>query len=314
MGDKSNSQKVFVNESAGVYYLKSDLLLHHPFDVINRLSFKPRADAGEILYNMYRGLDLGEIYNENIKYNRYVQSFDMQVAMKMQTDEFLFAAAQLKEESFSDVVIPLPNPTPIDVRVSEAIARRRSERTYSDGVIRLETLSNLLYYSYGVTGYLDIVLRDGTRLRKPLLASPTAGGLQSIELFFAARKVEGLKTAIYRYNPYKHALEVINDAPDIWDKVISAFPGHPYIIDMQKANLVFLLVAFLYRVKLKYGERGYKLALLDAGHLAQNILVVSAALGIKAVPVAGYYEDEIDALLNVDGVNVTCLHTVVGGV
>jgi SagB-type dehydrogenase family enzyme len=47
------------------------------------------------------------------------------------------------------------------------------------------------------------------------------------------------------------------------------------------------------RVTAKYGDRGYRFLLLEAGHLMQNLCLVSASLGLATVPLGGYLEREI---------------------
>ena len=51
----------------------------------------------------------------------------------------------------------------------------------------------------------------------------------------------------------------------------------------------------------KYGERGYRYILLDAGHVGQNIYLVATALGLGVVGVCGFYDERVDDLLSLDG-------------
>lgn len=45
------------------------------------------------------------------------------------------------------------------------------------------------------------------------------------------------------------------------------------------------------RLVAKYGDRGYRYALLEAGHMAQNILLTCTALRRAAVPIGGFLDD-----------------------
>ena len=49
----------------------------------------------------------------------------------------------------------------------------------------------------------------------------------------------------------------------------------------------------------KYGQRGYRYVWIEAGHLAQNLYLVSGALGLASVALGGFFDDEADALLGV---------------
>jgi nitroreductase len=53
--------------------------------------------------------------------------------------------------------------------------------------------------------------------------------------------------------------------------------------------------------------------LLEAGHLAQNILLVAQAQGLAGQPVCGFYDDRMHDYLEVDGVDEVCLYLLVIG-
>ena len=63
-----------------------------------------------------------------------------------------------------------------------------------------------------------------------------------------------------------------------------------------------------WRSRFKYGLRGYRFVLLEAGHAAQNLLLAATALGLASVPVGGFYDRELERLLQVDGVNESALY------
>ena len=46
-------------------------------------------------------------------------------------------------------------------------------------------------------------------------------------------------------------------------------------------------------MQLKYGERGIRFLLLEAGHLMQNLCLLSASLGVSTLPLGGYFERDI---------------------
>jgi SagB-type dehydrogenase family enzyme len=64
----------------------------------------------------------------------------------------------------------------------------------------------------------------------------------------------------------------------------------------------------------KYGERGYRYALLDAGHLAQNILLCCSSLGLAAMPTCAFADDELNELLGLDGCNEAAIYAIALGV
>ena len=70
------------------------------------------------------------------------------------------------------------------------------------------------------------------------------------------------------------------------------------------------LSAVFWRSRFKYGLRGYRFVLLEAGHAVQNLLLCAAGLGIAALPVGGYYDRRLEALLDLDGVDEAVVYLV----
>jgi SagB-type dehydrogenase family enzyme len=65
-----------------------------------------------------------------------------------------------------------------------------------------------------------------------------------------------------------------------------------------------------WRSRFKYGQRGYRFTLLEAGHLVQNVVLMCAALDLAAVPIGGFYDRPVDMLLGADGVNESIVYAV----
>ena len=61
-----------------------------------------------------------------------------------------------------------------------------------------------------------------------------------------------------------------------------------------------LISAVFNRTVIKYRDRGYRLILIEAGHLGQNISVVSAALGIKSCALGGFIDDKCNEILDLE--------------
>src|SRR5690606_28909750 len=97
----------------------------------------------------------------------------------------------------------LPPPRRIEASFSDVVLNRRSERDFSAEPLTLEHLSTLLHHGAGTTG---TVSGYGYR-RLPLRTFPSAGGLQSPELYVSVQAVSGVPPAIYHYHPLDHALE-----------------------------------------------------------------------------------------------------------
>jgi SagB-type dehydrogenase family enzyme len=82
---------------------------------------------------------------------------------------------------------------------------------------------------------------------------------------------------------------------------------------LEPIALVLVQTAIFQRTAIKHGPRGYRFALLEAGHAAENILLAAAAMGLGTLPWGGYLDDKLNALLGVDGVDETAVHCVLIG-
>jgi hypothetical protein len=57
--------------------------------------------------------------------------------------------------------------------------------------------------------------------------------------------------------------------------------------------LLWILVGDAGRAARKYGERAVRFLLQEAGHLMQNLCLLSTGLGLATVPLGGYFERAI---------------------
>ena len=82
--------------------------------------------------------------------------------------------------------------------------------------------------------------------------------------------------------------------------LLSGLPGLEHSVT--QASACILLVGVLPRIKFKYGERGYRFALLEAGHISQNILLAAESESIGAFSIGGFLDDKLNDMLRLDGV------------
>jgi nitroreductase len=85
-----------------------------------------------------------------------------------------------------------------------------------------------------------------------------------------------------------------------------------YTAALSEAAAVIVLTGISAKSRLKYGERGYRFTLLEAGHIAQNALLTASALMLDACPFGGFIDD-LDRLLGIDGLDEVSLYLVAVG-
>ena len=81
-----------------------------------------------------------------------------------------------------------------------------------------------------------------------------------------------------------------------------------------QAAAVCLLVARPRRATRKYGDRGLRHVLLEAGAIAQQIALACVALGVGSVDSSSFYDDEVHEALSMDGESESVVHLVILGI
>lgn len=190
----------------------------------------------------------------------------------------------------------LPAPRHPRCSLWRALDRRQSRREFHGTVLDPRALATLLDAGYGVR-------------RANHRAVPSGGALYPLELHVAAHRVGEVDAGVYRYDPRRHALEEL-DRRDPWTQLEAACP-FPGLLD--GAAAVLLALAVFGRTRFKYGQRGYRFALLEAGHVVQNVVLAAAALNLPALPLGGFYDAQVDVLLDADGVEESVVYGVVVG-
>lgn len=135
---------------------------------------------------------------------------------------------------------------------------------------------------------------------------PSAGALYPLELYVLAFRVEGAAPGAYHVDPIGRSLARLGPLPDLAGVFVD-----PAVTEQAAALLV--VTALFRRSRCKYGLRGYRFALLEAGHLLQAVLLLAAATGIDALPLGGFYDGELERALGVDGVDESVLYAAAVG-
>lgn len=202
-------------------------------------------------------------------------------------------------------IIALPKTmSPLGLSLSEAITSRVSSRDMTPTTFSLSDLGTLLYYAYGVTGD-----RTQTGALRTFRVVPSGGGLYPLELFFHSTQADGLQSGLYHYNPLHHYLRHVK----VGEFTSDIADGTVYRELIEGASLVIFITALFERSIFKYRDRGYRFILLEAGHVAQNINLVTTALGLGCVNIGGYFDRHIDAFLGLDGVTHSTIYMIAVG-
>jgi SagB-type dehydrogenase family enzyme len=243
-------------------------------------------------------LALDELYHVNSKHSPVRLGF-VTASQLRQRDRFLHGLYQANKNAFktytSSPKVALPSAgRPTALSVGDAIAARRSERTFAAESPSLEAIATLLAASYGAQGE-----RGGVLAR----AVPSGGGLYPLDLYLLQFAGGVLDAGVYHYHVGDHCLQRVKARCE--RRALEDASIYPEII--AQVPLLLALVADMPRARVKYGERAYRLALLEAGHVSQNLYLLVQALGLGIVALDGFYDDRLHAVLGVDGVTEIAL-------
>jgi SagB-type dehydrogenase family enzyme len=160
--------------------------------------------------------------------------------------------------------------------LEEAIAQRRSCRQFTDEPLTLAQLSQLCWAGQGITD-------SKGRFR----AAPSAGALYPIELYIVTA------AGVDHYEPADHRLRQ-HLAGDRRQALQQAALGQDAI---GNAPACVAITAVVQRSARKYGARAERYCFIEAGHVAQNILLQATVLGLAGTPMGAFEDAKVAKVL-----------------
>ena len=179
-------------------------------------------------------------------------------------------------------MIKLPEPRyESNVSIEETLVKRRSVRDYTREPLTLTEVSQLLWAAQGTTS--DGIYR----------AAPSAGALYPLEVYMIVGNVEDLAAGVYQYKPKGHELVMILEG-DMRSRLTDAALGQGPV---GNAAIDIVLTSVYDRITRKYGDRGVRYALIEIGHVGQNICLQATAMDLGSVCIGAFYDEQVRALL-----------------
>lgn len=193
-------------------------------------------------------------------------------------------------ERFPKIVLPAARA--LSQPIGALLDGRSSERVFSaDASIGAKDLSTLLHCALGPRSGASGA--SAGRHRR----YPSGGARHPLEFYLDLRRAEGIERGLYHYHPEEGALYRLLDKAGR-----AAYPEYLAYEWSRGASAVLILSAVWRRGAVKYFDFAYPNTLIEAGHAAQNVLLCAEALSLAACPLAGFSDEKLSALLDVDGV------------
>lgn len=199
----------------------------------------------------------------------------------------------------------LPQPLPsanLSGKFIDLVSRRRTHRSFANEALSLAEISTILQYSVGIQD------REVTDFDLSHRMYPSGGARFPVEVYFVANVEGELPAGLYHYHFQTHSLEVLKDQSVLKD--LQTCFGDSWV---QQAPYFMLLTSVFFRTEVKYQDRGLRHSFLEAGHISQNVYLVSLLLNLGCSALGGFAEDETHQLLGIEGEHEGIIHALAIG-
>jgi SagB-type dehydrogenase family enzyme len=200
------------------------------------------------------------------------------------------------------IELPVTRPTEIEnAKLIETLLARRTCRNFNSTPISFENIATLLKVTFAVSNrdedhYRSLgLLRVGQRK-----TSPSGGSLHPSEAYLFVQNVEGLEKGIYHFNSTECHLTKV----EAFDRGIniSDFLDGQYFANNLSAGVFITSVFEKQWWKYKH-SRAYRVALLDAGHISQTLLLSATALGLSTWISGAFNDTKVSKILKIETIN-----------
>ena len=135
---------------------------------------------------------------------------------------------------------------------------------------------------------------------------PSGGARHGFELYFVCQNVEGLDPGTYHYLPLKHCIEFLNPIDKVSDVLASSLCDQLWAL---KANVILYFSYVPYRTEWRYGHLAHRIALVDLGHVGENIYLASTSIGLGTCGIGACVTSICDEMFELDGENEFILYS-----
>jgi SagB-type dehydrogenase family enzyme len=179
------------------------------------------------------------------------------------------------------------------------LSRRKTTRKLIRKPLAAEQFKELVWAAFGHTHiYRDIKMRT----------APSAGATYPIEIYFILEDIDNMADGLYGYSTSKEEPTLLSQGKYL-DSIRSASLDQQFI---SAANLAVLMVYNPDRILPEYGENSFKYALLECGHIAQNLQLMATELELGSVPVGAFDERAINKIIGAGSYKETLYMVIIG--
>jgi SagB-type dehydrogenase family enzyme len=107
------------------------------------------------------------------------------------------------------------------------------------------------------------------------------------------RCVKDLMAGVYRYNPKDHTIVLVASGDcrqGLSDAALNQSP-------VANAQVDIVVAAVYERTTQTYGSRGVRYVDMEAGHVGQNVYLMATAMGLGAVVIGAFHDEQVQQVL-----------------
>ncbi len=159
--------------------------------------------------------------------------------------------------------------------------KRRSCRSFSEKKLTESQIGNICHYGYSIPDH----------------SVPSGGALYPLKIYvLIERDQEGIGAGYYEYDADRNSLVLFDSEVDEEQlKYCFNQEGMPFGSSVQ-----IIIAADLARQTYKYANRGYRLTLIEAGHVAENMNLYCAEQGLGACELGGVQDEPMKSELRLN--------------
>ncbi len=213
-------------------------------------------------------------------------------------EDYLPEASEPIFEDTEDCALASHRP-PVDKSLFTVLSYRTSTREYGPRKLSGQELGCLLFAAYGNLSAND-----------PFKTVPSAGALHPLNVYFMLpSRIGSLSRGVYHYRGNVHAAELLSDKPVSKAELLNAFAGQEMVTQVP------LIVVWSFNPHdpvRKYGVRGYRYGLIEAGHSAQNLALMAESNSLGSCQITGMDDEKVAELFHVRDEEYVVYASVVG--
>lgn len=258
--------------------------------------------------------DVGELFLENTTLNG--QRAEWLASMLEYFSSHLAPLLTLSGSESTDALesIPLPEPKTLEMSLGLVTNMRHSVRKFSGDPMQLDDLATLCYAAAGITHTTTGTPVDGgPNYEFQCRSVPSSGGLYGLDCYCYAMRVAKLPPFTYKYMPYYHSLEKLHPEAKAERFLESCVGADETGLDLDKLAVVMVIVGNPQKAVRKYGARGVRYLLLEAGMMAMSMDLTATALGYGSLHYQSFLDDKIEETLAITDRPNYVLHTLLLG-